>query len=80
MEQRGDKLHYSSFVACMKHSKLGVMMQGKLGDCGGGAFFFSCLRSQFHTHARARLYFYLCETVIDMMDSLAPYPNLNHHN
>ena len=39
VERRGDKLHFSAFVACMKHSEQGVMMQGKLGDCGGTFLF-----------------------------------------
>ena len=46
MEQRGDKLPFSAFVVCMKHSKRGVMMQGKLGDCGGTFLFSSsCVQS-----------------------------------
>lgn len=46
VERRGDKLHFSAFVACMKRSKQEVMMQGKLGVCGG-TFLFSCWHSKF---------------------------------
>ncbi len=33
-------MHFSAFVACMKHSKQEVMMQEKLGDCASTFLFF----------------------------------------